>query len=465
MNPATVEHPYIHINGNSGYSRHGDTVSLFADSIDNANSMNVPSDNLALQLWACQSPYKGGDLAGWKLAEFQLGPLQANHYLPSIKSDVQASFPESGDYAIALVIAEWDGEGFNRIHDFHNYPNRDMFLHPRLEGSVGFHCVDEQRVVIDVGRIYNPRNLDNLSGTLVLELWALPEPYDGGTFEGHALACITLGPLTGGESWQDCVYDLKMDLPSAGRYTLTLMLREWVGNGYVTRDHTNFEYPVTFPIDTLEPETSEILEVDTALAQVASSGQSTDQKSATTLDEDVADTEHLVEPSKPEHTQQASELTEADSAEDQVVQSGGSTGQNSETTLVEDVADTENPAEPLQLNDAQQASEMMEGAMAQAQAVPSEQLTGRASETSVVEDVTDAEPRAGRPQAEDEKQASIAQQNEKTPPRGYIDALKSFGQRLSDWFQQYQKTPLRGPIDALKSFGQRLSEFFQKLKQ
>lgn len=306
MNPSTAEHPHIHFNGNSGYSRHGDTVSLFADRIDNANSMDVSSDNLALQLWACESPYYGGSLAGWKLAEIQLGPLQANHYLTSIKSDVRASFPEYGDYAIALVIAEWDGEGFNRVHDYHNYPNRDVFLHPRLEGSVGYHCIDERRVVVNAERIYNPRDLENTSGTLVLELWALPEPYNGGYFEGHALACITLGSLNGGESWQDCSYNLEMSQPAAGSYTLALMLREWVGNGYFTRDHTNFAYPVVFPIEIEEQETSETIKADTGLAQVASSKQTTSQQSAETLVEYVAETVNQAQPSQPIQMQQTS---------------------------------------------------------------------------------------------------------------------------------------------------------------
>jgi len=306
MNSSTVEHPHIHISGNSGYSRHCDTVSLFADRIDNANSTNVSSDNLALQLWACQSPYYGGNLEGWKLAEIQLGPLQANHYLTSIKSDVRASFPEYGDYAIALVIAEWDGEGFNRVHDYHNFSNRDAFLHPRLEGSVGYHFIDERRLVFNVERIYNPRDLENTSGTLVLELWALPEPYNGGAFNGHALACKTLGSLNGGESWQDCTYELKMSQPQAGSYSLALMLREWVGDGYVTRDHTNFAYPVAFPFAIAEHETSETIEVETGLAQVVSYRQSTSQQSAVTLVEDVADTEIQSGQSQPQDMQQTS---------------------------------------------------------------------------------------------------------------------------------------------------------------
>ena len=250
MIPHTVEHPYILFNGNTGYTRHDDRVSLFADRIDNTADSGAASSDLALQLWACQAPYHGGPLNGWKLAELPLGALQANHYLAPVDSDTRASFPEAGDYAIALVIAEWDGTGFNRIHDYHNYPNRDLFLHPRFDGPVGYRCAEAGRVLVEAGRIHNPRDPDNISGTLALELWALPEPYAGGAFTGHALAAVTLGALAGGASWQDCAYELELTPPPAGTYTLTLMLREWIGDGYVTRDHINFASPVTFPLVT-----------------------------------------------------------------------------------------------------------------------------------------------------------------------------------------------------------------------
>ncbi len=243
MIPHTVEHPYILFNGNSGYTWHADRVSLFADRIDNTADSGASSSDLALQLWACQAPYHGGPLIGWKLAELPLGPLQANHYLAPVDSETRASFPAAGDYSIALVIAEWDGTGFNRIHDYHNYPNRDLFLHPRFDGPVGYRCVGAGRIVVEAGGIHNPRNPDNISGTLALELWALPEPYAGGAFTGHALAAVTLGSLAGGASWQDCVHELELTPPPAGTYTLTLMLREWTGDGYVSRDHVNFAQP------------------------------------------------------------------------------------------------------------------------------------------------------------------------------------------------------------------------------
>ncbi len=277
MTPHTVEHPYIQFNGASGYSWHGDTFSLFADRIDNLNNAGVTSGNLSLQLWACQSPYTGGSLTGWKLAEFPLGVLQPGHFLARVKSDVPASFPESGDFAITLVIAEWDGEGFNLIHDFHNYPYRDAFIHPCLEGLLGYRCVGDKRLVVEVERIHNPRDPNNMSGTLSLELWALPEPYIAGDFRGHALGAVTLGPLAGGTSRQNCAYDMVIVPPPADTYTLVLMLREWIGNSYVTRDHCNFSHRVTFPIAISATQTTETLIADEPFGQVANPAHSFEQ--------------------------------------------------------------------------------------------------------------------------------------------------------------------------------------------
>jgi hypothetical protein len=55
-----------------------------------------------------------------------------------------------------------------------------------------------------------------------------------------------------------------------------------------------------------EHETSETIEIDTGLAQVASSGQTTIQQFAETLVEDVANTEYQAEPPQPKDTQHTS---------------------------------------------------------------------------------------------------------------------------------------------------------------
>jgi hypothetical protein len=289
MTPHTIEHPYIQFTGSSGYSRNGDAVSLFADRIDNLSNEGITSGNLSLQLWACQSPYTGGELTGWKLADAPLGVLQPGHGLAPVKSDVPASFPESGDFAIALVIAEWDGEGFNLIHDFHNYPYRDVFIHPRFEGRIGYRFVDDKHLVVDVERIRNPRDPDNLSGTLSLELWALPEPYIAGDFHGHTLGAMTLGTLAGSAGWPSNAYTMTIVPPPADTYTLVLMLREWTGNGFVTRDHCNFGHQVTFPLAPSLHQAGETLSADQPGRPVTAPAESSGQTGTTSGAEGVAE--------------------------------------------------------------------------------------------------------------------------------------------------------------------------------
>jgi hypothetical protein len=295
MPPHTVDHPYIRIVGNSEYSRQGDIVSLYVDRIDNQNEQGITSGDLALQLWACQAPFFGGPLAGWKIAEHLLGTLQPNHSMAPVKSDVPADLPEYGDYAIAMVVSEWDGEGYNRIHDVHNYPNRDLFLHPRLKGAVGYHSVDARRLFVEIEQVENPRDPVNLSGTLTLELWALPEPYAGGAFAGHALAAVTLGSLPGGESWQYCSYVLEMNPPPPGSYALVLMLREWVGNGYHTRDFTNLTEEVTLPIVIAAPGTSEAVNDDVSQDRETSLEKTTEPATGTAVADVAARTAHEAE--------------------------------------------------------------------------------------------------------------------------------------------------------------------------
>lgn len=99
-------------------------------------------------------------------------------------------------------------------------------------------------------------------------MWALAEPYYAGVFAGHALAVVTLGTLAGGASWGDSAYDLEINPPPAGTYSLVLMLREWVGNGYVTRDHSNFRYQVTFPLVTTRHQASETMITEKAAGEV-----------------------------------------------------------------------------------------------------------------------------------------------------------------------------------------------------
>lgn len=89
--------------------------------------------------------------------------------------------------------------------------------------------------------------MDSISGTLSLELWALSQPFRGGLFEGMALAGTEIGQVSGQHMLVNGQYDLPFTAPAPGQWHLTLMLREWEGQGFVTRDHIQFAQPYVVP--------------------------------------------------------------------------------------------------------------------------------------------------------------------------------------------------------------------------
>lgn len=111
-----------------------------------------------------------------------------------------------------------------------------------LKGNVKY-SIQEQRVLIEIDEISNQAEAGLLSGTLALELWALPAPYQGSGFSGFALASTTIGELKSQHSLFNCQYDLIFNEPPEGNWHLVLMLREWNGQGYVTCDYVNFVLP------------------------------------------------------------------------------------------------------------------------------------------------------------------------------------------------------------------------------
>jgi DNA uptake protein ComE-like DNA-binding protein len=227
---------------NHGYSIDGDVALLHAE-------VAVPNDPRsdripwALQLWACDAPHSGGPLFGVKVAE---APLRVVPDTPEpLRLDTEALATVPGglrDYSMVLVLASGD-----QVHDFANYPERQRFVTPHLEGSVGYRLEGDQ-VVLKAERIRSPRRSDNLSGSLNLELWAVAERYRGGSVTGALLASVELGRLAGETSLDAVEQRARFNRPPTGEWHVVLMLREWAGAaGFVTRDYCNFAVPYGSP--------------------------------------------------------------------------------------------------------------------------------------------------------------------------------------------------------------------------
>lgn len=223
----------VRLGPNHGYAFDGDAVRL------NADVTGTSDQPLAVQLWACDTPFDGRPVGGIKVADVALPAGQTQI------ETVVAAFPPAGQIAHAMVLTLVDSSD-GQVLDFANFPRWEQFSQPRIQGTAGFALLGEQ-VRLTVDGIDNPRAADNLSGTLCLELWALPAPFaSNGLANGHALAGVTLGSLAGQQSWSGLVHDLAISAHPAGTWHLALLLREWTAAGYVTRDFTDFSIPVTW---------------------------------------------------------------------------------------------------------------------------------------------------------------------------------------------------------------------------
>jgi competence ComEA-like helix-hairpin-helix protein len=219
----------VSLGPNHGYRFEGDKAILNAEL---AFAAHEAGRSWALQLWACDAPYQGGPLRGIKVAE---APVQGA--VDRLEADALAQLPPmQRDYAMVLVLAA-DGQ----VHDFSNYPARQSFAGPHLSGSVGYHFEDADAVLR--ASVRNPRAPDNLSGTLALELWALPSRYEGGPLVGNLLAQAQLGTLGGAQEHAELALRAARAEPPAGEWQLALVLREWTEAGYQTRDFCNFPVP------------------------------------------------------------------------------------------------------------------------------------------------------------------------------------------------------------------------------
>lgn len=124
----------------------------------------------------------------------------------------------------------------------HAYTSPELFTNQLfLKGAIKY-AIRQDRVLIEIDEISNQAEPGILSGTLAIELWALPGSYQGGGFNGSCLAATTIGEINSQHSIFNGHYDLIFRAPPEGTWNLVLMLREWDGQAYVTRDYVNFAH-------------------------------------------------------------------------------------------------------------------------------------------------------------------------------------------------------------------------------
>jgi len=237
----TTPVPAVRFGDTHGYRFVGDAVELNATfAIANRSAHDR---SWALQLWACPSvPTRTDDLVGHLVAEAPLPPITEIAGEAEAFAVTAPAQPPAGDrdHSMVLVlVARRGGDGaFDEVHDVTSFPERERFLLPRLAGPVSYR-VEGERVRLEIAAIENPRDAANISGTLSLELWALKAPYSSSNFHGAPLAGAVLGTLAGQDRWTALALDLPYTAPTAGQTHVVVMVREWTGAGYTTRDFAN----------------------------------------------------------------------------------------------------------------------------------------------------------------------------------------------------------------------------------
>ncbi len=217
-----------------GYCFDGDSVQINAELTFSDTALSAASQ-WALQLWSSVSGFPDQQLAGVKVAELAVYPAAGYQSLTATVAAMPPAGSDELDMALALVC--WGDNGLPMVVDLAVYPVAESFVQPKLSGNVTCALADGM-ATLTVDAIENPRAEDNLSGTLALEVWALDEPYAGGSWQGIPVASMILGVLGGGNALTDCNFVVPAAAPE-GPGVLTLMLREWGPTGYVTRDYCN----------------------------------------------------------------------------------------------------------------------------------------------------------------------------------------------------------------------------------
>ena len=93
--------------GNAGYTYNGNTAVLTADEIRNFDASGS-SGPLHLELWAVSSPFDGGPVTGYKLAEYTLGQLVAGFSYSNVSSGtVPFTPPPAGSWTLTIFVTEY----------------------------------------------------------------------------------------------------------------------------------------------------------------------------------------------------------------------------------------------------------------------------------------------------------------------------------------------------------------------
>jgi hypothetical protein len=222
-------------------------VAMGVDVIQNHRS--TTSGSLQLQVWATTDPYESGTLHGFSIGTFSMNPLRGGYYYQDIWCAVKYYPPPAGIYYTTMTLEEYQ-QGEFYIYDHFTFDEPVNFgwwgqgattVEPTgpvcLSGGVRWDA-EKLRVRCRVEKILN--NTVKRSGRLRLELWSLPNPFDGVNANGGVVLCRKSLPRlqSGSERPIDCI--LRFRPPAYGYCNTVMVLRELQGHAWNVVSFANF---------------------------------------------------------------------------------------------------------------------------------------------------------------------------------------------------------------------------------
>lgn len=104
--------PGLTLAGICGYEiQNGQVIITIAEIANNRDFDNI-SGTLAIELWALDQLYLGGDFNGIALAGNSIGELYGQHFLADCRYEMAFQEPTDGTWYLTLMLREWSDAGY-----------------------------------------------------------------------------------------------------------------------------------------------------------------------------------------------------------------------------------------------------------------------------------------------------------------------------------------------------------------
>jgi hypothetical protein len=224
------------------------TVTFGCDGVTNPSKENV-TPKLMMRLYACDAPYKGGQLNGTVLGSYPLDGLKPGAGYTAVSKNVTTTLPAAKrSYFICLTVLELRASGYV-ITDYRNFADTLLLAPAKLLKLTGPWTWQSNpaggTIDLTVAKISHTR--PGNTGSLKLAVWATEEPYTGGAIRGFELGSIKKDALKPGFSYSDVKNTASFKAPPGGRYYVSLLLLEFgKTEEYVIMDYIAGSKPTTF---------------------------------------------------------------------------------------------------------------------------------------------------------------------------------------------------------------------------